>query len=509
MSAAAKIGLFMLIVLGIAGFFILRIEDIGFGDAGNTKEIDVIFDSVAGLEEKSRVRVAGVPVGKVTAIKLQPDGRAKVTLEVDKDVQLHQGASASVANLGLLGEKYIELNPGNATAPLLPQQEKVTLRGTQVASIDDVTSQISDIAGDVKAITSSLRGALGGMEGQKRVEDIVENVRQITDRVRMIIEINEGNINATASNFRKITDDLRVEIPRIASSIDRFANSISGTVSENREDVRTVVANLKGLSSDLRVTADNLNAITGQVKSGEGTVGKLFYSDEAHTKLTGALSAVESGVNELKTTLGRANRIQMDVGIQSEYYAGMEERPENEGFEGSSRSAVTLNLVPNPERNRFFHVEVSDDPRGKKKEKITTLTEYDANGNEIGSTTTKQTKYERDFLISAQAGWKFDDIAVRVGLFDSMGGVGADYEMNERIRLTGEAFDFGGRRDDSPHLRLFGRYTLRKEKEHSPAIFVTTGVDNPLNDTAFTIGGGIRWNDDDLKYLIGSVPSMK
>lgn len=509
MNSAAKIGLFMLVVLAIGAFFILRIEDIRIGDAADTKKVDVIFDSVAGLEKKSRVRVAGVPVGKVTDIKLQPDGRARVTLEVARDVQLRQGASARVANLGLLGEKYIELDPGNPAAPLIPEGQQVTLGGSQAASVDDVTAQISDIATDVKAITASLRGALGGVEGQRRVEDIVANVHDITERVRMIIEINEGNINASAANFRKITEDLRVEIPRIASSIERFANSISGTVGENREDVRAVVANLKGLSADLRVTADNLNNITGQVRAGEGTVGKLFYSDEAHTKLTNALGAVESGVNELRSTLGRANRIQMDLGIRSDYYAGLDERTAAEGFDGASRSAVTLNLIPNPERNRFYYLEVSDDPRGKKKEKITTLTEYDDAGNEIGTTTTKQTKYERDMLISAQAGWQFDNIGLRVGLFDNMGGFGADYAMNDRISVTGEAFDFGSRRDDNPHLRLFGRYIIRREKERSPAIFVSTGVDNPLNDTAFTFGGGIRWRDEDLKYLLGSIPSIK
>jgi hypothetical protein len=37
-------------------------------------------------------------------------------------------------------------------------------------------------------------------------------------------------------------------------------------------------------------------------------------------------------------------------------------------------------------------------------------------------------------------------------------------------------------------------------------VFLSAGVDNALNDTAYTFGGGIRWRDDDLKYLIGSIP---
>src|ERR1700759_666059 len=157
MSSAAKVGIFMLIVLAILGFFILRIEDVKWNEAASTKKINVVFDSVAGLDNKSPVRVAGVRVGKVDQIKLRPDGRAQVTLSVEKDVQLHSDASAKVSNLGLLGEKYVELDPGSNGTPLLSDQQAITLRGSQPASIDDVTNQISAIAGDVKAITASLR----------------------------------------------------------------------------------------------------------------------------------------------------------------------------------------------------------------------------------------------------------------------------------------------------------------------------------------------------------------
>lgn len=494
----------MIVVLAILGFFILRIEDISIG-GGDGKKIDVIFDTVAGLDEKSAVRVAGVRVGQVESIRLQPDGRARVTLEVDEDIQLRRGASAQVASLGLLGEKYVELFPGDPRlASIEVPGARTVIRGSSTATIDQVTNQVSTIAEDVKAITTSLRAALGGPEGQQRMDEIVENVRQVTAKVRLLLEVNEGNVNATADNIRAITADLRVEIPRIAASIDRVLGTVGGTMGENREDVRVLVQNLKTLSGDLKTTADNLNDITGQVRSGEGSVGKLFYSDEAHDRLTGALSSVESGVTELKNTLGRASRIQMDLGIASNYYVGLNQDPNTE-FEGNSRSGVQLRLNPNPEGNRFYNIEMNDDPAGKRNDKITTLTTIDPNGVET-TTTTRQTKYERDFLLSAQAGWQLDELALRVGIFDSTGGVGADYDLNERIRLTGEAFDFGKRRNDQPHLRVQGRYELRHEKPNFPAIFLTTGVDNPLNDTAFTFGGGIRWRDDDLKYLIGSVP---
>lgn len=513
MSSAAKVGAVMLAALAVLAFFILRIEDIGLGRAKTTREIKAIFDDVAGLDAKSTVRIAGVRKGKVKDIRVLPDGRAEVTLEVDDDVPLHANATARVANLGLLGEKYVELDPGTPDSPVVAQNQPVTLRGTQPASFDQVTDQVSAIAQDVKAITASLRAVMAGPQGQQRLEDIVQNVQEITAQTRELIAANRSNVDATMTNARLISEQLRVEIPRLASSIERVADQIGGTVGENRAEVRDVVSNLRGLSADLRVTADNLNDITGKVRSGEGTVGKLLYDDEAYNRLNGALESVQSGIGELKNTLGRVNRIGLDIGIKSDYYAGLStteaQTTGNPDFGGNSRSAVMLDLFPNPDINRFYHLELSDDPRGRRNDKVTIETVINPATGQEDTTVTKTTKFERDYLLSAQIGWTLDSLSLRAGLFDSTGGVGADYQYNPRIRVTGEAFDFGKKRDDNAHVRLFGEYTFRREKKNTPRLFITGGVDNVLNDTAFTVGGGFRWRDDELKYFLGSLPVGK
>jgi len=492
----------MLIILAILGYFVLKIEDIHPNRKG-LKSVAAVFDSVAGLDNKSKVRVAGVPVGEVKDIELQKNGKAKVTMEIDTDVELHDGAYARVVNLGLLGEKYVEIVPGPPTAP---RAEGRVLRGTQPASIDDVTNQISAIATDVKAITESLRTVMAGPQGEQRLSEIVENVRQITGQVRELVAANRTNVDATLANAREITAQLRDEVPKLTSSIEKVANSLNSTLGENRQDVRQVVENLRKLSGDLKTTTENLNAITGQVRSGEGTVGKLLYSDEAHQRLTTALTAVEGGVNELRTTLGRANRIALDLGMKADYYAGLSNSKTEVGsITSNSRAAVTLRLIPNPERNRYYNVELADDPVGRRRDKVTDFTITDPAGHTT-TTIVKETRFERGFLVSAQAGWNLQPLSVRVGLFDSTGGGGLDYHVNDRINVTGELFDFGKHRDNNPHLRLYGQYIFRHEKPNAPMLFLSSGVDNVFNNTAFTFGGGIRWRDDDLKYLLGSVP---
>ena len=503
MSSAAKVGAFMLVVLGILGFFILRIEDLKLGGASKTQTIDVVFPSVAGLDEKSPVRIAGVRVGKVKTLELRGTN-ALATLEIDAAIELREGAKAYVANLGLLGEKYVELYPGDPENPMLASKTH-PIMGESVPTVDDVAAQISKIADDVKAVSASMRNAMGGPEGEQRLQEIVENIRDITARMKIILASNEGNVNATAENLRKITDDLRVEVPRIADSLDRFASTIADTVTENREDVRALVQTSKELAGDLRTTADNLNSITGQIRSGEGTVGKLIYDETAHDKLTSSLTSLESGVNELRDSLGRANRLQMAVEVKGNYYSGLEATPV-EGFNGTSRGGVALLLKPNPERNRFLNLEVNLDPRGQRHEKISLTTVTGPDGVPV-VTSTNTVKYERDWVFSAQAAWQIDKTRLRVGVFDGSGGLGADYFVNDRLSVSGEVFDFNERiGNEEPHLRMFGNWTLARERENFPTLFLTTGVDNVLNDSAFTVGGGIRWTDDDLKYLFGSVP---
>ncbi|MEA2164782.1 MAG: phospholipid/cholesterol/gamma-HCH transport system substrate-binding protein [Thermoanaerobaculia bacterium] len=508
MSSAAKVGVFMLIVLAILGYFVLKIEDVQIGHGTGARKVTALFDSVAGLDNKSAVRVAGVRVGKVANIKLRPDGKAEVTLDVDPDVILHPGAVAHVANLGLLGEKYVELDPGPANAPVIPQDQAVVLHGTQPPSMDDITSQVSAIATDVKAITESLRGVMAGPAGQQRLVDIVENVRTITEQVRDLVAANRSNVDATVANARAITESLRVEIPRLASSIDRMATQMNGTVGENREDVRHIVENLRTLSADLKTTSDNLNNVTTQIRSGEGTVGKLLYSNEAHDRLTAALGSVESGVNELRNTLGRASKMQLDLGLNGDYYANLPEQQAGATkIGGNARTAVWLRLNPNPDRNRFYNVELADTPFGKRREKTIEETVTNPITGVSQTTITQQTRFDRAFLASAQVGWTLAPFAVRLGVIDSSGGAGIDYNYNKRIRVTGEVFDFSHRAGETnPHLRLYGEYIFRQEKPTTPTLFLRSGVDNVLNHTAFTFGGGIRWRDDDLKYLLGSIP---
>ena len=140
MTTTAKIGAFFVVVLLALGVLILKIEDIHFGKKARTISVDAHFKDVAGLDDKSAVRIAGVRVGKVDGISLRPDGTALAHLALDPNVELHQGAIAQVRSLGMLGDKYVELTPGRPGGPAPP--ERSPPRG-ELRERDSTTSRSS------------------------------------------------------------------------------------------------------------------------------------------------------------------------------------------------------------------------------------------------------------------------------------------------------------------------------------------------------------------------------
>jgi phospholipid/cholesterol/gamma-HCH transport system substrate-binding protein len=478
MSTAAKLGAFFLVVLILAGILVWRIEDLRLA-RGPAKKMSVEFKDVAGLDAKSTVRLAGVRVGKVSKIRLGPDGKAIVDLSLDRDVELRQGASASVASLGLLGEKYVELVPGPVGAPELP--EGTTLKGDLPVSFDQITKLARDIEVDVKDITKNLSQSLGGEKGEERLRTIVDNVRIISDDLRLMVAANRGNVDATVANLREFSEGMTQLVDRL----DKL-------IASNQANVAQGVANIKDVTQKLETTADNVNQITGKIKEGEGTVGKLVQSEETHKNLNDALVAVKEGVAGLNKALGTVGKIKIDLGVRSELLSRF----------SKGKAYFTLDIDP-PDERHFYRVELSSQPFGRRiNDTIVTRTTFPDGHTEV--TTADTTEYKDDFAISALFGYRWKDLTLRAGVIESKGGAGLDYALlKNRLRFSADLWDFN-HPDFSAHGKLTGRYYF------SPSVFVTGGWDDFLNhsrgaDSLF-FGAGLRWSDDDIKYLLGSIP---
>ena len=110
MSVEAKVGAFAMggIILLSAAIFMLGNFHFGSDD-------DIIFyagfKQVLGIDEKSEVRFSGVPVGRVTAVT-NDSGMVTVTMRVPEDTKIPKDSKVTMAGIGVMGEKFINILPG-------------------------------------------------------------------------------------------------------------------------------------------------------------------------------------------------------------------------------------------------------------------------------------------------------------------------------------------------------------------------------------------------------------
>ncbi len=109
-------------VIGVlcVGYLSVRLGNVEwFGD--DYYPLYARFQSVSGLKQGTQVEMAGVEIGYVDDIKLDPEKLiAVVTLNIRKEIKLTDDVIASVKTSGLIGDKYIKLSPGGSDVVLAP-----------------------------------------------------------------------------------------------------------------------------------------------------------------------------------------------------------------------------------------------------------------------------------------------------------------------------------------------------------------------------------------------------
>ena len=119
-SVEFGVGIFVLLGILCLGYLTLRLGEVEIlGDV--YYPLQARFTSVTGLKVGAQVEIAGVQVGQVESIVLDPkDQRAVVGFKVKQWIQLSDDVIASVKTAGLLGDKFIQLSPGGSERILKP-----------------------------------------------------------------------------------------------------------------------------------------------------------------------------------------------------------------------------------------------------------------------------------------------------------------------------------------------------------------------------------------------------
>jgi phospholipid/cholesterol/gamma-HCH transport system substrate-binding protein len=117
------VGLFVLLGMVALVFLALQAANLGSFNGGETYQVKARFDNIGGLKARAPVRSAGVNVGRVVSIGLDPQRfQGVVTLEIRSEFSFPKDSTAKILTAGLLGDQYIGLEPGPSDENLAPGQ---------------------------------------------------------------------------------------------------------------------------------------------------------------------------------------------------------------------------------------------------------------------------------------------------------------------------------------------------------------------------------------------------
>ena len=509
LSLEAKIGALLLAGLLGIGTMIVVVEPSKLSrEEGKTYL--VLFDNVAGLEKDAPVRVAGVKVGKVKEVTVK-DGKAVVEILITKPVKVYKDADAKIETMGLMGEKYVELMPGTSESGTLPEGSLIYARSKAV-SLDEVMAGL-------KEVLDKFNSSIVSPTGENRIAKLIESVSETVENINGILQENRGTLKELMKNMLALTSLLKEELPEIMNNVNTLTEQLSQVVLENREDLRKTVISLREATqkapqiakqieeltgklnallekenienieetiANIKETTGELKEVLAKVNEGTGTIGKLFNDDRLYENLANAtkvLGKYARKIDQTRTYIG----FRGDVNTRT----------------GDTRGVFSLKI--SPARTHYYLFEVVGDSQGRvEREKY-----YSTSS---GWREEVETKYRTEFTL--QYARVFPDpftglngkFVLRGGIKESTGGVGLDYIFNDKLSLSADLWDGGRKESDGdeipPHLRIGLRYHINKNW------FVYGGGDELLYHKwrGFFIGTGVVFGDEDLKYLLGSVP---
>jgi phospholipid/cholesterol/gamma-HCH transport system substrate-binding protein len=340
------------------------------------------FTEVGGLREGATVRLAGVQIGRVTAVNLapQPGGKVRVDLTIGKQFadRIRKDSVARLETQGLLGDRLVEITAGTAASTPVRAGEALDTRDpTDIAQLVGEGTQTMK---SVTALAESLRTTTESINQSKVVQETTATVgaaRTVTDRMGRILDrvergpglahsllyneplalaqVNEliAKVEAVVARVARgegavgvlTSEQSGAAARRLVAAMDRFALMV-----ERPEGEEGLLPGLlfdpkyRPVLDDLRVVARNLREVSDRVASGRGMLGSLVR-DEGDDDLRQAAQDVKATLANLRSITEKVNEGEGTLGalvVDPTVYDRLAAV-----LDGASRSLLLRSLIRN------------------------------------------------------------------------------------------------------------------------------------------------------------------
>lgn len=471
-SSAAKVGVFVVIALVLTAGIYIWLE--GNFLAKRTTPITAEFESAQGITAGTVVRMAGVKIGEVERVELNPfTKRALVRMKIEERQVISPEDKITIASGGLLPAPYIEIVPLRKAMTRTPG----VFQGTEAPTLDEIFPKAESLLDEATKLTRSLQTFVGDprLMGNLKLaaanlavttehgQKIAANLEKLTARGPAVMGTFERagrSMEATLGEAHGALADSRGKIAKLLDQTAQAMDAMQKTLVEarsliadeqTRENFRTTMANLRDMSASMRDASSSLKQTAGDV---QGLTGDPKVQED----LRETVASMRSTMEQASELLARVNKI---VGGGGNRTAGTRQRVRETDLR------VDVQQTTSPGRPR---VDVEATVPGGAGH-FTRLGLHD---------------FGEDTRLNFQFGRPLQDgLALRYGLHASRLGMGLDWiGPGGRVgwpRLSADVYGL-----DEPTLDLRAATRLRPDLE------LTFGVDRLFKDNAPVLG--LRWH---------------
>lgn len=284
----------MALAILFVGFKFLK--GIDFFDPANTYY--VVYDNVDGLTISNPVEVNGFRVGRVNDITLLQEGAKTgmlVAIEINEDLILYQGTEALLVDENpVLGGKAIVLNIKRNGRALV---EEDTLVGVVDQALGDMLKDKADpIIANIDTTLTKVNNILTDISGSGgKVDGALGDFQLAANELKYMVVENRRDINAIAMNLKGLSETLNDPENGVAPfmvKMNHLADSLNSL-------------ELKQTVASANAAVQNLQAITKSLQSGEGSLGKLMYSDSLYSNLNQSTESLNRLIQDIQANPNR------------------------------------------------------------------------------------------------------------------------------------------------------------------------------------------------------------
>ena len=278
-------GVLIFVLTGLFILGIMYVQDITLKKSNYS--FTVIFANVQGLNEGDDVNMLGKRIGKVSRAKIIGQ-KIAVELSIDNSFafKIPVDSKIEVKSEGLMGSKYVSINPGVNDKKYILAGE--TVEGQREYDFSEITPGIVPITQDIGAFARRLKATLGEEE-KDRIRNTILNIESLTSELDAFVKGYRDVLSKSErDDLSDIVSNLKTASESIKEKVDNDLSQIlSGfkNVSEQYEDLKQAIINLKSSSESLNSSSEKFENILAKIDTGKGTLGKMVNEPRLYDNL--------------------------------------------------------------------------------------------------------------------------------------------------------------------------------------------------------------------------------